>query len=252
VRRAPAVLAAVLLVGVGLGACAQGGPCARAAPRPASAAVSAPDPRSAPIAGADLSLPIPPPMDDPGARSPAGAPPAAVPYADADTADLPPAGADVAAARAWKVIVVHHSATARGGAALFDVMHREKGWDGVGYDFVIGNGTDTKDGEIETTPRWTEQKDGAHVKGWNDVAIGICLVGNFETADPTAKQMEALVRLVRHLRRRFHVPPERVVGHGSLGATLCPGKRLSVADVVAKSDPAPKPAASAVAGPRAP
>ena len=118
------------------------------------------------------------------------------------------------------------------------MLHKKKGWDGVGYDFVIGNGTDTKDGEIETTPRWTEQKDGAHVKGWNDVGIGICLVGNFENVDPTPKQLDAVVRLVRHLRRRFHVPPERVVGHGTLGATLCPGKRLSVRDLVAKSDPA--------------
>ena len=206
-------------------------------PRVAAGSHAGPD---GPIAGTDLSLPIPPPMDDPGASSSAGAAPAGR-YADADTTALPAAVAAVGAPRPWKVIVVHHSATERGGAVLFDKMHKDKGWDGVGYDFVIGNGSDTKDGEIEVTPRWTGQTDGAHVKGWNDVAIGICLVGNFETADPTPKQMEALVRLVRHLRRRFHVPPERVVGHGKLGATLCPGKRLPMADVVAKSDPATTP-----------
>lgn len=211
-------------------------------PRPCGPCVA-----SEPIAGADLSLPVPPPMDDAKASSAAGAAPAepgapAAPYVDADTPALPPAVAAVSAPRAWKVIVLHHSASEVGGAARFDGWHRAKGWDGVGYDFVVGNGTDTPDGEIETTARWTAQKDGAHVKGWNDVSIGICLVGNFESADPTAKQLDAVVRLVRHLRRRFHVPPERVVGHGTLGATLCPGKRFSVPDVVAKSDPAAAPA----------
>ena len=208
--------------------------------RPRAPAAPPPEARprvaSAPIAGADLSLPIPPPMDDAAPSAAAGSAPAGA-YADADTSFLPAAVAGVAAPRPWKVIVVHHSATESGGAARFDALHKAKGWDGVGYDFVVGNGSDTKDGEIEVTPRWTTQADGAHVKGWNDVAIGICLVGNFETADPTPRQLDALVRLVRHLRRRFHVPAERVVGHGKLGATLCPGKRLALADVVAKSDP---------------
>src|SRR5437762_1245841 len=80
------------------------------------------------------------------------------------------------AVRAWSLIVIHHSASRVGGASLFDRWHRAKGWDGVGYDFVIGNGTDTADGAIETTFRWREQRDGAHVKGWNEMAIGICLV----------------------------------------------------------------------------
>jgi len=159
---------------------------------------------------------------------------------DPDLALLPPA-VDVANARAWKVIVLHHSATARGGAAAFDVMHKARGWDGVGYDFVVGNGTDTADGAIETTFRWRDQRDGAHAKGWNDIAIGICLVGNFEDGDPTPAQKESLVRLVRHLRRRFEIPAQRIVGHGSVGETACPGKRLSVREVVEASAPRPTP-----------
>jgi hypothetical protein len=158
-------------------------------------------------------------------------------YADADTTSLPREVWEVASPRRWSVIVLHHSATASGGAARFDTMHRARGWDGVGYDFVIGNGTDTPDGAIETTFRWREQRDGAHAKGWNDLAIGVCLVGNFEETDPTAAQTASLVRLVRHLRRRFHVPGERVVGHGALGSTLCPGRRFAVAAVRAASEP---------------
>jgi N-acetyl-anhydromuramyl-L-alanine amidase AmpD len=193
-------------MGIAVPACSRG-------PRPC-VAVCAPPTRAAPVPVA----PVVPP--------------------DPDDAALPPEVSRVTSPRPWKVIALHHSATERGGAAAFDKMHKARGWDGVGYHFVVGNGTDTADGALETTFRWREQREGAHVKGWNDIAIGICLVGNFEEADPTAAQLETLRRLVRHLRRRFAVPPERVVGHGRLGTTLCPGKRFPLDAVVAGSDPA--------------
>ena len=47
----------------------------------------------------------------------------------------------------WTAIVIHHSASRTGNASIFDNWHREgRGWNGVGYDFVIGNGTDSSDG----------------------------------------------------------------------------------------------------------
>jgi hypothetical protein len=142
--------------------------------------------------------------------------------------DLPrlPAAVDVAATRPWTVIVVHHSATRRGGAALFDKDHRAKGWQGVGCD-----------GEVEVTFRWREQREGAHVKGWNEVSVGICLVGNFEETDPTPAQLVALETLLRHLRRRFGIPPERIVGHKALNPTACPGRRLALPSILARSAP---------------
>lgn len=162
-----------------------------------------------------------------------------VPWSAASDPDLAalPAGVGVATARPWTAIVLHHSATRRGNAAIFDKQHREKGWGGVGYAFVIGNGTDTGDGEIEVTFRWREQRDGVHAKGWDDVSIGICLVGNYEETPPTPAQREALVRLLRHLRRRFAIPAERVVAHKKLNPTACPGRLFPMTDVVAASAP---------------
>ena len=150
---------------------------------------------------------------------------------------LPREVADVAAERAWNVIVVHHSATAVGGAASFDRTHRAKGEAGVGYHFVIGNGTDTGDGALETTFRWREQRDGAHAKGWDAQSVGICLVGNFEDTRPSPAQMRTLVLLVRHLRARYGIPGERVMAHSAVNATKCPGARFSMRDLVAASDP---------------
>ncbi|MCC7137450.1 MAG: N-acetylmuramoyl-L-alanine amidase [Planctomycetes bacterium] len=218
---------------------------ARATPTPCEPPAAAPAPEpEAPPPPADLGPVVPPPPPESvGVRPGPALPPMPsgprAPWSPATDPDLSslPEGVAVAQARPWSVVVVHHSATARGSQAIFDRMHRERGWEGVGYDFVIGNGTDTGDGEIEVTFRWREQRDGAHAKGWNDVAIGICLVGNFETTDPTPAQRSALVTLLRHLRRRFGIPAERIVGHGTLMPTKCPGARFVLAEYVRASAP---------------
>ncbi len=139
--------------------------------------------------------------------------------------------------RKWKAIVIHHSGTNQGNAAIFDKWHREGNhWEGVGYDFVIGNGTNSGDGQVEVTFRWREQKTGAHCKtpdNWaNENAVGICLVGNFDQTVPTARQIRSLVKLIRFLQNRYEIPKSRIYGHNTTpGAreTDCPGKRFPMA-----------------------
>jgi len=151
-------------------------------------------------------------------------------------ADGPREWQPAARARPWKWIVIHHSATAVGGARRFDQMHKDKGWDELGYHFVIGNGSDTKDGQIEVGPRWPKQKWGAHAKTpdnqFNDFGIGICLVGNFETGRPTTAQLRSTARLVAYLMRTYNIPPDRILGHQDTGrATDCPGRLLSISNI---------------------
>lgn len=131
----------------------------------------------------------------------------------------------------WQCIVIHHSAGPTGGAVAFDRMHRlpPRNWDELGYHFVIGNGTDTGDGEIEVGSRWFKQKHGAHCKTpgnyHNLHGIGICLVGNFEHTAPTPSQMDSLTCLVRFLVEKHNIPVSRVYTHCEVTrATLCPGK----------------------------
>ena len=136
----------------------------------------------------------------------------------------------------WECIVVHHSATPMGGAARFDRAHRERGFDELGYHFVIGNGTETGDGQVEVGPRWPKQKWGAHAKTpdnrYNDFGVGICLVGNFDLTRPTDQQVRSLSKLVAFLMHTYHIPADRVVGHGDTGkATECPGRLMNVAQV---------------------
>ena len=136
-------------------------------------------------------------------------------------------------ARPWRWIVIHHSDTETGGAAAFDKMHRAKGWDMLGYDFVVGNGTDTGDGQIEVGPRWTRQLIGAHAKTpdnrFNEYGVGICLVGNMMDHPPTAKQMAAVERLTAYLMATYHIAPDHILGHGDTKATDCPGRYTNLA-----------------------
>ncbi len=136
--------------------------------------------------------------------------------------------------RSWKYIVVHHSDDLSGNAAKYDRIHREvNGWDSLGYHFVIGNGTMSRDGQIEIGPRWPIQKHGAHARNhalghndFNEQGIGICLVGDFHKTprEPSAKQFEELVRLTRWLMKRYGIDAEHVVRHCDCCATECPGQ----------------------------
>jgi len=155
-------------------------------------------------------------------------------YGNTPAVWLPPSHLE----KSWTAIVIHHSATENGNAAVFDRMHREENhWEGVGYDFVIGNGTDSGDGQVEVTFRWRQQMTGAHCGGtpgnWaNEDGIGICLVGNFDHTVPTTRQMQSLVRLVRFLQRRYGIPDNRIYGHNTAPgarATACPGARFPMA-----------------------
>jgi hypothetical protein len=140
-----------------------------------------------------------------------------------------------AAARQWKWIVIHHSATPTGSAAAFDKMHKEKGWDELGYHFVIGNGTNSGNGQVEVGGRWKRQKWGAHAKTadnrYNDYGIGICLVGNFDVDRPTPAQQQSLAKLVAFLEKTYKISGDRVIGHGETKATECPGRFMNLAQV---------------------
>jgi N-acetyl-anhydromuramyl-L-alanine amidase AmpD len=145
----------------------------------------------------------------------------------------------------WTHVVVHHSATAAGGARRFDSYHRHgNGWDELGYHFVIGNGTDTPDGYVEVGSRWHKQKHGAHCKTpdnyFNDHGVGICLVGDFTRSRPTPRQMESLARLVKFLGDQCGIPPGRVTTHHAVKhSTQCPGRFFEMQALQRRMDRVP-------------
>lgn len=85
--------------------------------------------------------------------------------------------------------IVHCAATPADmdiGRDEIDQWHKDRGWSGVGYHYII-----RRSGEIEVGRPITEI--GAHVLGMNLRSIGICLVGGWGGVfNYTAAQMEAL------------------------------------------------------------
>lgn len=104
-----------------------------------------------------------------------------------------------------KAIVIHCSASANGDARVtrdvIDRWHRERGWNGIGYHYVIHTNGGLAHG------RALEQV-GAHVEGNNAATIGVCMVGTDRFTEP---QWAALRTLVTALQLKF--PTATVVGH---------------------------------------
>ena len=100
----------------------------------------------------------------------------------------------------WKFIIVHNSGTRQGNARVFDYYHRHvrRMRNGLAYHFVIGNGTSTRNGQIEIGERWIKQMRGGHVHSdyMNNIGLGICLVGDFNRDQPTRAQLEACEELI--------------------------------------------------------
>src|SRR5690606_4621827 len=142
-------------------------------------------------------------------------------------------------------IVVHYSATyADQNLTVKDIdkMHRDRGWQMVGYHYVI-----RRDGVVEQGR--PESMVGAHVGGQNTGKIGICCIGGLERAtgpnkgvdNRTPQQIESLIKLIRDLHKRY--PGAKVVGHRDLAPTQCPGFDVQAwwAKVQKKAVPAPTP-----------
>jgi hypothetical protein len=139
--------------------------------------------------------------------------------------------------RPWKYIVIHHSASDYGDAASIGKYHKiNRGWvNGLGYDFVIGNGSGSRDGQIEVGNRWNRQIDGAHAGNpeYNKYGIGICLVGNFENDYPTNPQISSLLYLINYLQKRCNIHKDNIIVHKTFRQTACPGRNFPYNKVMA-------------------
>lgn len=109
-------------------------------------------------------------------------------------------------------IIIHCSATKRGAdfsAADIDRWHRQRGFRGIGYHYVI-----RPDGTIEEG-RPVEEI-GAHCKGWNQHSIGICYIGGLDgLGHPADTRTDAQKRAMRELVIQLQsvYPIKGVIGH---------------------------------------
>ena len=133
------------------------------------------------------------------------------------------------ASQKWQAIVIHHSASPYGTPGTIEAQHRAMNLEGLGYHFVIGNGSGMSDGEVHVGYRWLDQLPGAHVAGpkgdwYNRNAVGICLVGDGHSRGFSDDQMRRLVQLVAALSERLGIAPDHVYLHSDLAKTDDPGR----------------------------
>ena len=154
--------------------------------------------------------------------------------AGADNGWTPPGGFS----KRWQCVVVHHSASDKSTPeGMRDYHVRQRGWDDLGYHFVIGNGVKYPDGQIFVGNRWRQQKHGAHCKTpnnhYNEHGIGICLIGDFDSHPPTQKQLASLARLSSFLTAKCGIPDSKILTHGGVThKTACPGRYFSLGPVL--------------------
>ena len=117
--------------------------------------------------------------------------------------------------RSIKLLVVHCSDTEDNqNLSALDIhkMHLKFGWNGIGYHKIINRSGKVENGRPEY---WI----GAHVKGKNDISLGVCLIGrdNF-----TKNQFKSLKRVLKKWKKLY--PNAKIVGHRDTGKTkkTCP------------------------------
>ena len=91
-------------------------------------------------------------------------------------------------------------------------MHLKFGWDGIGYHKIICRSGKIENGRPEY---WI----GAHVKGKNDVSLGVCLIGKDQF---TKEQFISLKKILSKWKLQF--PKAKIIGHYNTGNTdkTCP------------------------------
>ena len=103
-----------------------------------------------------------------------------------------------------KFLIIHCSDTPDNeyvDASFIHNMHLKFGWDGIGYHKIILRSGKIENGRPEF---WI----GAHVKGLNNVSLGICLVGSNKF---TKKQYMSLKRVLINWKSKY--PNAKIVGH---------------------------------------
>ena len=113
------------------------------------------------------------------------------------------------------LIIVHCSAVRpnqTSSAQQIDLWHRQRGWSGIGYHYVV-----RRNGTIE--PGRPEMKVGAHCLNHNKHSIGVCYEGGLDAngcpADTrTPEQKAGLLQLLRKLKHRY--TKALIVGHHTL------------------------------------
>jgi N-acetylmuramoyl-L-alanine amidase/Secretion system C-terminal sorting domain len=146
-----------------------------------------------------------------------------------------------------KHIIVHHAAGSNSATNYTDVVRNiytfhtgTNGWNDVGYNFLIAQDGTIYEGRDGQNIMDGDNVLGAHFCGQNTGTMGICLLGDYMTAQPTDKSLESLAKLMAWKLKKEKIEPLSTGLHVASGrnlknisahrdgscATDCPGNNL--------------------------
>lgn len=133
-------------------------------------------------------------------------------------------------------IVLHHTVSAPAAPSreirTIQDYHLQKGFADIGYHFLLDrpsyvNGQDVywgretgADGSLNV---------GAHSRGHNQDSIGVAVLGDYESEQPSREQLRSLAVLLAWLCFAWDIDPDAIVPHSALNPTSCPGRFLTAA-----------------------
>ncbi|HPN67157.1 MAG TPA: N-acetylmuramoyl-L-alanine amidase [bacterium] len=106
------------------------------------------------------------------------------------------------------------------------------GWGDIGYNYIIdqyGNVYEGRKGGLGVV--------GAHAYGFNSGSVGISVLGNYETVEPSSNSIDGLINTIAYvsfqtgldLTKQAEINGKKyntIVGHRDVQATACPGENF--------------------------
>ena len=131
----------------------------------------------------------------------------------------------------WTHIIIHHSQSKDHDTLDYDNIkkwHTDMGWFDIGYNYII----DMVENNLVIIKGRTLLMNGAHTKGMNKKAIGICVVGNFDKTIPDNEIYLKVFGLCIELINTFNIPKENIKPHSDYSEKTCPGKLFDMNEII--------------------
>lgn len=140
----------------------------------------------------------------------------------------------------WQYIVIHHSLTPDQKKNDWETIRKwhtgdhpqsNLNWKNIGYHF----GIEKIKGKVTLHTGRELSEAGAHVLGFNDLGIGLLIVGNYDLSEPAPEVWEKAICLCKSLCWYFDISPQHVIGHRETYTILnkpvkktCPGLQFDL------------------------
>lgn len=130
-------------------------------------------------------------------------------------------------------IIIHCSASIFGDRDLIEEWHQERGWNGIGYHFVVLNGysksfsefNEDDNGRVEIGR--DPEVEGAHCYGQNLDSLGVCLIGDKTFTD--RQLLVSLPNLLMDLFEKYSLSINSIYGHRQFNKDKsCPNLDMDV------------------------